>query len=215
MRSQSLDRVYQQIKQKIIDGDYVPAQRLVETTLARELNVGRYKIRAVLERLQADGLVQIEPNRGATVTTLELDEVLDILVAREALEAGVAYLAAQRIDQDQIQRLSECLDIMRDALASGKYEQYSATNKLFHQTVYEASGNQTMPALIQALRQRLARLQLRAILIPGRREHSLGEHEAILQALQAGDAVAAERAARAHMRSLTSAIADAWQLIRV
>lgn len=208
-------KVYYQIKQKILDGEYAPSQRLIETSLAQDLGVGRHKVRAALERLHADGLVQIEPNRGATVKSLELSEVLDILIAREALEAGVAYLAAERIEANQIQQLEECLNTMRGALDEGDYDLYSATNKRFHQIIYEASGNQTMPELISSLRQRLARLQLRAILIPGRIEKSLLEHEATLQALRAQDAAAAERAARAHMSGLRMAIQKAWQLIRV
>jgi DNA-binding GntR family transcriptional regulator len=208
-------KIYEQIKQKIIAGEYAPSQRLVETNLAQDLGVGRYKVRAALDRLHSEGLVQIEPNRGATVKSLELTEVLDILTAREALEAGVTYLAAVRIGANQIQQLEECLEIMRKALREGEYDRYSATNKRFHQVIYEASGNETLPELIISLQQRLVRLQLRAILIPGRPEKSLAEHEAIFQALQAHDADAAERAARAHQSSLRTAIQKAWQLIRL
>ena len=208
-------KIYQQIKQKILDGEYAPSQRLIETSLAQDLGVGRHKVRAALDRLHADGLVQIEPNRGATVKSLELAEVLDILIAREALEAEVASLAAERIEANQIQQLEACLDTMRDALGQGEYDLYSATNKRFHQIIYEASGNQTLPHLIILLRQRLVRLQLRAILIPGRTEKSVAEHEAIFQALQTQDAAAAERAARAHLSSLRTAIQNAWRLIRL
>lgn len=208
------DLAYQQIKQKILDGGYAPAQRLIETSLAEDLGVGRHNVRAALDRLQADGLIEIEPNRGATVKSFDLSEVLDILIAREALEAEVTYLAAGRIEATQIQRLEACLEIMRDALGQGDYDRYSATNKTFHQIIYEASGNQTMPQLITSLRQRLARLQIRVILVPGRTEQSLAEHEAIYQALQAHDAFAAKDAARAHLKSLRVNIQKAWQLIQ-
>lgn len=177
--------------------------------------MGRHKVRAALDRLHSDGLVQIEPNRGATVKSLDLVDVLDILIAREALEAGVAYLAAARIEASQLQQLEECLDIMRAALREGEYDRYSATNRRFHQVIYEASGNKTLPELIISLQQRLVRLQLRAILIPGRSEKSLAEHEAISQALQAQAAAAAEHAARAHLSSLRMAIQKACQLIRL
>jgi DNA-binding GntR family transcriptional regulator len=168
-----------------------------------------------LDRLHTEGLVQIEPNRGATVKSLDLAEVLDILIAREALEAEVAYLAAERIEANQIQRLEACLNAMREALREAEYDRYSATNKIFHQIIYEASGNQTMLQLGTSLRQRLARLQIRIILIPGRTEQTIAEHEAIFQALQAHDASAAKRAARAHLRSLRAAIQKAWQLIQL
>jgi DNA-binding GntR family transcriptional regulator len=72
-----------------------------------------------------------------------------------------------------------------------------------------------MPQLITVLRQRLTRLQLRTILIPGRTKKSLAEHEAIFQALQSKDPVAAELAARAHLSNVRAAIQQAWQLIRL
>ncbi len=209
------DPAYEQIKQKILDGEYAPAQRLIEATLSQELGVSRHKVRAALDRLHSDGLVHIEPNRGATVMSLELPEVLDILMAREVLEAGVASLAAKQITTEQITRLEECLNTMREALHEGEYEQYSSTNRIFHQIIYEASGNQTMPQLINVLRQRLTRLQFRTILIPGRTEKSMGEHEAIFQALQVHDAAAADQAARAHMIGLRTTIEKGWQLVRL
>lgn len=210
-----LDPAYEKIKQKILDGEYAPAQRLVEANLTQDLDVSRHKVRSALERLHMEGLVHIEPNRGATVKSLELDEVIDILIARETLEAGVTYLAAVQMTAVRMQQLEECLDTMRKALAQGEFDRYSATNKIFHQIIYEASGNKTMPQLIKVLRQRLARLQFRTILIPGRTEKSIGEHDAIFLALQARDAAAAELAARAHMSSLRDAIEKAWQLVRL
>jgi DNA-binding GntR family transcriptional regulator len=215
VKQNATDLTYQQIKQKILAGEYAPAQRLIETSLAEDLGRGRHNVRAALDRLHTEGLVQIEPNRGATVKSLDLAEVLDILIAREALEAEVAYLAAERIEANQIQRLAACLDVMQEALREGGYDRYSATNKIFHQIIYEASGNQTMLQLVTSLRQRLARLQIRIILIPGRTEQTIAEHEAIFQALQAHDASAAKRAARAHLRSLRAAIQKAWQLIQL
>jgi DNA-binding GntR family transcriptional regulator len=215
VKQNATDLTYQQIKQKILAGEYAPAQRLIETSLAEDLGRGRHNVRAALDRLHTEGLVQIEPNRGATVKSLDLAEVLDILIAREALEAEVAYLAAERIEANQIQRLAACLDVMQEALREGGYDRYSATNKIFHQIIYEASGNQTMLQLVTSLRQRLARLHIRIILIPGRTEQTIAEHEAIFQALQAHDASAAKRAARAHLRSLRAAIQKAWQLIQL
>jgi DNA-binding GntR family transcriptional regulator len=215
VRKNSADLTYERIKQKIIEGEYHPSQRLIEATLAESLSVSRHNVRVALDRLQSDGLVHIEPNRGATVTALDLEDVLDILMAREALEAEVTRLAAEQIKRDQVQHLEVCLETMREALTTVEYDRYSATNRAFHQVIYEASGNQTIPELINLLRLRLARLQLRTFLIPGRSEQSLAEHEAILQAIRAKDPTAAERAARAHLINLRVAIQKAWNLVRI
>lgn len=209
------DEAYEGIKQRILDGEYYPSQRLVEANLASTLGVSRHNVRLALDRLSSDGLVRLEPNRGATVATLTLEEALDILVARESLEANVARLAAQHITASQLEQLREHVSTMRAALAEHAYDRYSETNKAFHAVIYEASGNRTIPELIGFLRLRLTRLQLRTILIPGRDKESLDEHAAILEALEARDSDLADDAIRSHMRNLRAAIDRAWSLVRL
>lgn len=206
---------YEAIRQRIVAGEYYPSQRLVEAQLAQSLGLSRHNVRTALDRLHLDGLVRLEPNRGATVATLSLEEALDILRAREALETEAALLAARRVTDEQVATLASHVERMRRALADSEWDVYSATNVLFHQTIYEASGNRTIPDLIKTLRLRLARLQLRTILIPGRSDRSLAEHVAIYEALRARDAEAAADAARAHVSSLREAIEKAWSLVRL
>jgi DNA-binding GntR family transcriptional regulator len=211
----STDIAYERIREKIVEGEFRPSQRLVEATLAERLGVSRHNVRVALGRLQSDGLVRIEPNHGATVATLGLEDALDILVAREALEAEAVRLAASRVGPAEIERLEECIASMRRAMEKSEFDQYSATNRAFHEVIYDASGNRTTPELIGLLRMRMARLHVRTILIPGRSEKSLVEHTAILEALKAGDGEAAEAALRKHMSSLREAIRKAWNLLGV
>ena len=211
----SADQAYERLKRGILDGEYLPSQRLVESKLADALGVSRHNVRVALDRLHSDGLVVLEPNRGASVATLTLAQALDVLQAREALEVGVGRIAAERIGDDDLRVLQDLVAAMRGALESSEYDRYSATNQTFHRTIYRASGNETLPELIEQTKLRLARLQLRTILIPGRGERSLAEHEAILAALEAGDPDAAERALRTHMSNLRQAIEKAWALLRL
>ncbi|HEX6971970.1 MAG TPA: GntR family transcriptional regulator [Limnochordia bacterium] len=213
--SLTAESAYEAIRQKIVDGEYLPSQRLVETQLAQELGFSRHNIRVALDRLHSDGLVRLEPHRGATVATLNREDCLDILVARETLEGEVARLAARSATTEQLLALQETLEIMRDALTSGDFDRYSSHNITFHKLIYQASGNHTIPELISLLRLRLVRLQLRTILIPGRSEQSIAEHEAIYQAIASRDEAAADTAAREHMRNLRSTVAKAWTLVRL
>jgi len=206
---------YETVRQKIIEGEFYPSQRLIEAQLAQSLGFSRHNVRTALDRLASDGLVRLEPNRGATVATLSLDDAIDSLVAREALEAAVTRLAAERISDEQIARLGEFIATMREALAAEEFDTYSATNVRFHKLIHEASGNSTMPELITTLRLRMSRLQLRSILIPGRSDKSMAEHEAIYQALAKRDADVAAEAAAAHLRSLSNAISKAWSLVKL
>ena len=209
------DTAYEQIRRRIIEGEYRPSQRLVEASLAASLGVSRHNVRVALDRLQSIGLVHIEPNVGATVAALTLDDALDTLRAREALEVEVAKMAAARIDDAAAARLGELVGTMREALAAHEFDRYSATNRAFHDAIFELSGNRTIPELIGLLRLRMAQLQLRTILIPGRSERSLAEHAAICEALEARDPVRTEAAVRAHIGQLREAIKRAWSLVRL
>lgn len=209
------DIAYERIRRRIIEGEYRPSQRLVEATLAASLGVSRHNVRVALDRLQAVGLVHIEPNVGATVAALTLDDALDTLHAREALEVEVAKMAAARIDDAAAERLDALVATMREALAADEFDRYSATNRAFHDAIFALSGNRTIPELIGLLRLRMAQLQLRTILIPGRAEKSLAEHAAICEALKARDPVGTEAAVRTHLGQLRVAIKRAWSLVRL
>lgn len=213
IKSQS-DLAYERIKQKIMNGEFHPSQRLIETQLTEALAVGRHNVRVALERLQSDGLVKIEPNRGATVASLSLEEALDTLLARTVLEVAAARLAAENASEAQLGELEEHLEALRNALSEGDFDTYSQTNKKFHATIYRAAGNDSIPWLIDLLRSKIARLQLRTVLIPGRSQESLSEHTDIYLALRARDADAAEAAIAKHMTNLQRTIEGAWSLVR-
>jgi len=208
------DSTYERLKQEILNGEFLPSQRLVEAKLAEHLGASRHNVRVALDRLSTDGLVVIEPNRGATVSNLSLEAALDILEAREALEAQAARLAAPRISDEALRDLKAHLDTMRAALSEGRFDEYSATNKLFHSCVHRAALNRTIPEVINTLRLRMTRLQVRTVLVPGRGEKSYAEHQAIYEALASHDPDRAEMAARKHMSSLRETIAGAWSLVK-
>lgn len=210
MAKGTAQEAYAEIKKRILEeGFYRPSQRLIEAELAEDLKVGRHIIRTALTRLGAEGLVRIEPNKGATVATVSLEEARDILLAREVLEGAAARLAAERIDDAMLANLRETLSQMEQALRENQLDRYSQGNVRFHSIIYEASGSKKVPEVIASLRARVVRLQFRTVLIPGRSESSFAEHTKILAAIEAHDAAAAEEAMRAHMRALRDALSDA------
>lgn len=214
MSRNRIDTVYDIIRDRIIRGEYFPSQHLAESRLARELNVGRHIVRLALERLDLEGLVTIHPNRGAVVTRIQLEDAIDILHAREALEGAAARLAASRIDDDDLESLGRLVDRMQQAIAERDFDAYSETNTRFHQVIYDASGSVQIPSLIHTLRSRLVRFQFRTILVPGRADESLSEHRRIYEALLARDEDGAEQAMRAHIANLRDTLTAAWDLVR-
>jgi len=214
LKKNTADIIFERIRERIISGDYSPSQHLVEVKIADEMGVSRHIIRIALGRLQSEGLIRIEPNRGAVVAALTLDEVIDIITARQSLECAAARLAANQIKPLHIRSLEECLHTMYRSIASSEYDAYSKTNREFHRIICDAAKSSTITELIDLLRARLARLPMRTLLLPGRCDQSMAEHEAILNSLKSGNADEAEANAKRHMINLKSAIEGSWDLIR-
>jgi len=210
---QTAEDIYEAIKQQILSGDLRPAERLIEANLAKSLNASRHHIRAALDRLHIDGLVEIEANKGARVSSLTLEEVVDLYVAREGMEAEVVRLAVKRITDAEISELGDCLQEMAVAFESGQFDEYSKLNQRFHGIIFSASGNETLPEYIAQIRLRLARLNVRVILLPGRSDSSHQEHTAIYEALGDRHTERAIEAIRRHISGVRQDIEKGWAIV--
>ncbi len=194
-----IETAYQELKQQIISGTYSPNERLVEAPLTALLGVSRNTLRTVLARLQADGVVVLEPNRGARVRDFTLAEAQDVLRVREALEGLVAGLAAERATEAQIARVRESFIAAENALRDDDLMRFTALNRQFHAHIITASGSDNAAAMLDSLHFPLVKYRFQAVLVPGRKTDELDEHRAVLQAIEARDVEGAERAARAHI----------------
>lgn len=207
-----METAYQQLKHDILEGVYTPRQRLVETDIASQLRVSRATLRVVLTRLQHEGLVEMQPNRGAQVRALGVDEAAEILQAREALEGMAASLAAEKATPDQLLALRDLVTEMEHTLSAGDLIGLLPLASRFHQIVIEAAHQSVVAQLLDMLHAPLIRHQFRLILVPGRKEASLAEFRDILRCLEQRDAIGAERAMRYHMAQLGQSLQPASRL---
>ena len=99
------DLVYLELKHKILTGEIVSQTRLMEIDLSEKMNVSRTPIREAIKRLADDGLVKVEPRRGAYVANISIKDMLDVFEVREDMEGFVAKLAAQRITEEEKEEL--------------------------------------------------------------------------------------------------------------
>ena len=206
------ETAYQQLKRDILEGVYSPRQRLVETDIAAQLAISRATLRVVLTRLQHDGLVDMQPNRGAEVRALSVEEAAEILQAREALEGLVASLAAEKATAEQLTALRHLVADMEATLGAGDLVGLLPLASRFHQIVIEAANQSVVAELLERLHAPLIRHQFRIILVPGRREASLAEFRDILACLEQRDAAGAECAMRHHMAQLGRSLEPASRL---
>jgi DNA-binding GntR family transcriptional regulator len=191
--------VSRQLREAIVSGEFQPNERLVEVDLARRLGTGRTSIRAALVRLEQEGLVTREPNRGARVRLVSDREAIEIEQVRIALELLIVRHAAEKVKPADLEDLRVSLLEMRQQLDLGDPIGYSELNARFHQRIWTIADHGTASALLVTLKSQSLRFQFRTILRPGRTEQSLEEHRAIVDALSAHDAEACEQAMTRHL----------------
>jgi DNA-binding GntR family transcriptional regulator len=194
------------LRAAIVAGRLTPNERLVEADLTRRLGVGRSAVRTALARLEHEGLVELEPHRGARVRRVALPEAVEILEARAALEGLAAHQAAAHAGERDVADLRAILAEMRRLLDAGDLIAASDTNAILHGRLLEIGGHGTANRLITGLRSQLVRFEYRTILVPGRSERSFGEHTAIVEAIAAHDGAAAEAAMRTHLSHVADAL---------
>src|SRR5713226_4424126 len=96
--------VYDYLKQSILDGELLPGARLFEAQIATQMGVSRSPVREAFQQLEADGLVEIQTNLGATVRTLTVKDVEEIYTARTLIEGYAASLAAKHATPEDVER---------------------------------------------------------------------------------------------------------------
>jgi DNA-binding GntR family transcriptional regulator len=202
---------YEAVQEAIVEGRYKPDERLTEIGLAQSLGVSRSTLRAALVRLHYEGYLTLEPNRGAKVRAFTPTEAIEILQVRETLEAMAASLAAVNAFEDELAVLESIVVRMADVVDHRDRASYQRLNREFHATVVTASRNITLARTLAATRYPLVMGQFRSLASTHPRAESLKEHRAILVALRARDASAAERMMRLHVSAARNAltIADA------
>ena len=205
--SSAVGQVIESIKTGIKRGRYVPGQRLVEPDMVRDLGVSRGSVREALRRLEAEGLVQIELYRGASIRKMSRADFIQVNEIREVLEGLAASLAAQQIDDVGRAALIELEQDWDRGTRGWTYPEY---NERFHNLIVEASANKALPVYIDQAKLLFFRLQFHRILRSAAAERrSRREHARIVAAILKGDAKAAERAMRDHVRKSSQDILSA------
>lgn len=200
------DIVTELLRAAIIAGDFVPNQRMVESDLGQQFNASRSAVRAALQDLANQGLIERIQNRGARVRAISLEEAIEITEVRAAVEGLCAAKAAELITDADIVSLHSIRSAMIASVDAGDVFAYSQANQQLHSKVRELSRQKSAQDILERLRGQLVRHQFKLALHPGRISVSLPEHLAIIDAVCAGNPVDAESAMRAHLRSVVGAL---------
>ncbi len=198
----AVERAYEAIRSGIFSGEHPAGSRLREEELAERIGVSRTPVREALRRLDAEGLVEFMPNRGAHVASWSDDDLREIFALRALLESFGARLAAARIDHETLAGLRELCDAMDLALTGegpDQVERVAELNNQFHQGVLAASGSNRLPLLLSSLVE--APLVYRTFRRYSAEQvaRSMSHHRELLAALEIGDGEWAESVMRSHV----------------
>lgn len=189
-----VDQVYQALLGAISDGTLAPGARLTQEEIAQQLAVSRQPVLQALRLLKQDGLVLDAPGRGVLVAPLTPAGIAAVYQVRGALDALAARLAAQRrapLDAKLIER-------GRKAARARDVQALIEADAAFHNAVYAAAGNPLIPRSAHLHWAHIRRAMGAVLQASTQREAVWDEHEAIAQAIAAGDAPRAERLMREH-----------------
>lgn len=202
MEQNSEDFIYQRLKNAIIKGYIKQGTKLVETSLAKQMNVSRTPIRGAIRRLTYDGFAVYEANKGACVIKPTLKEIKETFFVRQQLEKTAARLATENITKEQIEELQNfCSEEIR-TFENHDIEEFHRINDAIHLLIAKASGNSVLVRYIEEL---LNRTKIYLILYDPFQttplNPSIKEHNNVLEALKDKDSDAAEQAMELHLVS--------------
>jgi DNA-binding GntR family transcriptional regulator len=193
--------VAQHIRGRILQGSLRPGNQLVESTLANQLHLSRGPVRDALKQLEREGLVALVPRRGTFVSRLDKSDVWDIATLRAVLEGLAARILAERKDEAAAERLEV---VLKDMAAVGDENpvRFATLDLSFHEVLVKATGHKRLVAFWTNLRTQIW-MFIRETRLGGLSSASsaIEIHRAILDAIRAGDAPAAEGLTRSHSES--------------
>ncbi len=198
-------RVYENLKRRIIDGEYLPGTPINEADFASELGVSKTPIREALRQLETDGFVENIPGRGSTISHITPVDIQEIFEIREIIETGAAKHAAQfqRHDEELNKKRKEHQQLLSDEQGSEEYVHVWGEWEDVHLCIVQALGNQTLLKMYDGLLDRIKRIRNHfGRRFTQRRLHEIvTEHLAILDAVLVGDPARAEQAVKQHLKN--------------
>jgi DNA-binding GntR family transcriptional regulator len=204
-----VDHIAATLQTRVLRGEIPSGTKLRQESLASEFGVSRTPVREALRKLQATGLVEVAPRRGAVVRAPSAREIREAYVVRAELEGLAAELAVSRIDERQLDGLRASVQLFRESIdelldrrrrggdrrTHADIERWTRANDSFHQEIQAAAGNARLRAMLFDLHRSFPRDLTGLVLSESSRllQENVGQHAAILDAIERHDAAAARR----------------------
>ena len=204
------ETVVERLRDMIVEGELGSGERLHDANLAKILQVSRTPIREATKLLATEGLVDLLPGRGARVSELSSEDILDLFETIAGIERNACELAAERMSERDLDKLQRAHKRMARHHAAGERQPYFKLNHEIHRAIVEASKNATLQAIHASLMSRARRARYAALASHARWMEAMGEHNQIMAALAERDSRRAGEIMRQHdlgtARSIVAAL---------
>ena len=175
--------VCENIRQAIIDGTFSPGERLMEIQLADEMGVSRTPVREAIRKLELEGFVVMIPRRGTYVADISIKDINEVYEIRTSLDVLAAGLAAERINDDELETLQRLLVEIGQHIEENNMDKIVEVDIAFHDVLYQASRNERLRNIINNLREQITVIRGRSMMYPGRLADTMEEHRLSLTVL--------------------------------
>ncbi|MEM8626492.1 MAG: GntR family transcriptional regulator [Pseudomonadota bacterium] len=196
----------ERLRALIIEGDLAPGEKISEKALCDRFAVSRTPLREALRTMAEEGLVDLKPNRGATVTPLTIGDLAEQFPILSALEALACETACRKLAPEGLAKLATLQEEMDACHAQHDLKGYFVVNQAIHAALVDAADNATLAQMIERVSLRVARMRYQANLASDRWAEAVSEHRQILAALQARDSQAAHSLMRKHIDNKAAAL---------
>ncbi len=193
------DVVFQTLRRAILKGELEPGERLMEVALANKMGVSRTPIREAIRKLELEGLVIMIPRKGAEVASITEKDLTDVLEVRSSLEKLAIELAAERIADEDIERLKAACKDFEEALGDPDVTVGAEKDVAFHDVIYEATHNARLIQILNNLREQMYRYRLEYLKDPASHPQLVREHQELVEALSARNKEAASAVMQNHI----------------
>jgi DNA-binding GntR family transcriptional regulator len=185
---------------------YNPGEKISVEELSRELGVSRTPLWGAINRLEAEGIVEVVPRLGVYLINYDPERMLDIFRVREALEGMMARTVAEKISDAQIVLLEKNIEAQRAHLKANAIDKYYAAALRFHELLLEFSESHTLEKMLTSIFAQIRAMRVQQNYTPMHLPQSCDDHDKLLDAIRKRKPDVAEREARAHIRDLADDI---------
>ncbi len=195
------EQAYEAIKHRIITCAFKPGQELSEAAVAALLKIGRTPVHQAFDRLNMEGLVDVQPRKGVVVRPINLDEVIEIIEIRFLNEIFAVRLAAERASSAEIMAIRDVLLRADKAIVADNVETMMLLDREFHRLIARAAHNTVLADILLKLHERSLRLWFISLAAPDYQSVVNDQHRKIFEAISHRDVEAAESSMRSHIES--------------